>query len=375
MFSGGIPIGRFFGIEVKLHWSWFIIFLWITWVLATDYFPSVEDYQDWSTATCWVIGSATSILFFVSVLAHELAHSLVAKAAGLKVSAITLFMFGGVSQLTEEPKSPSVEFRLAVAGPGTSLAIGAACWGIFFATRYSASPVAGMAFWLGYMNVILAAFNMIPGFPLDGGRVLRSLIWWHSRNLRKSTRIASIVGRGFGYLFIFGGIVLIFISQYASGLSLLIVGWILENAASGSYRQMALQDILRGHKVSEVMTQDCDVVPSTITLEQLVNDHILVSGRRCYSVVDYGRTLGLVTAHDLRAVERKLWPVKAVREIMTPIDKMRQARPDDDLSSVMYLLMEQNVDQVPVLQDSNIVGIVWRDSLLTFVHLRSELGI
>jgi len=375
VFSGGIPIGRFFGIEVKLHWSWFIIFLWITWVLATDYFPSVDDYQDWSTATCWVIGSATSILFFVSVLAHEMAHSLVAKAAGLKVSAITLFIFGGVSQLTEEPKSPSVEFRLAVAGPGTSLVIGAACWGIFFATRYSASPVAGMTFWLGYMNVILAAFNMIPGFPLDGGRVLRSLIWWRSRNLRRSTRIASIVGRGFGYLFIFGGIVLVFISQYASGLSLLIVGWILENAAAGSYRQMALQDILRGHKVSEVMTQDCEVVPSTVTLEQLVNDHILVSGRRCYSVVDFGQALGLVTAHDVRAVERKLWPVKTVREIMTPIDKMRQARPDDDLSSVMYLLMEQNVDQVPVLQDSNIVGIVWRDSLLTFVHLRSELGI
>ena len=375
MFSGGIPIGRFFGIEVKLHWSWFIIFLWITWVLATDYFPSVDDYQDWSTATCWVIGSATSILFFVSVLAHELAHSLVAKAAGLKVSAITLFIFGGVSQLTEEPKSPSVEFRLAVAGPGTSLAIGAACWGIFFATRYSASPVAGMTFWLGYMNVILAAFNMIPGFPLDGGRVLRSLIWWRSRNLRRSTRIASIVGRSFGYLFIFGGIALVFISQYATGLSLVIVGWILENAAAGSYRQMALQDILRGHKVSEVMTQDCEVVPSTITLEQLVNDHILVSGRRCYSVVDFGRALGLVTAHDVRAVERKLWPVKTVREIMTPIDKMRQARPDDDLSSVMYLLVEQGVDQVPVLQDSNVVGIVWRDSLLTFVHLRSELGI
>jgi CBS domain-containing protein len=253
--------------------------------------------------------------------------------------------------------------------------IGAACWGIFFATRYSASPVTGMTFWLGYMNVILAAFNMIPGFPLDGGRVLRSLIWWRSRNLRRSTRIASIVGRGFGYLFIFGGIALVFISQYATGLSLVIVGWILENAAAGSYRQMALQDILRGHRVSEVMTQDCEVVPPAITVEQLVNDHILVSGRRCYSVVDFGRALGLVTAHDVRAVERKLWPVKTVREIMTPIDKMRQARPDDDLSSVMYLLMEQNVDQVPVLQDSNIVGIVWRDSLLTFVHLRSELGI
>jgi hypothetical protein len=225
------------------------------------------------------------------------------------------------------------------------------------------------------MNTFLAAFNLIPGFPLDGGRVLRSIFWWRSGNLRQSTRIASIIGRGFGYFFIFGGIALVFIEMYSSGLSLLIVGWILENAAAGSYRQVALQDLLRGHKVSEVMTGDCLEVPSSITVEQLVNDHILVSGRRCYSVVDYGRTLGLVTAHDVRAVERKLWPVKSVREIMTPIDKMRQARPDDDLPSLMYLLAEQDVNQVPVLQDNSIVGMVWRDNLLTFIHLRSDLGV
>jgi CBS-domain-containing membrane protein len=204
--------------------------------------------------------------------------------------------------------------------------------------------------------------------------VLRSVLWWRSRNIRRSTRIASIIGRGFGYIFILGGIVLVFVAEYSAGLSLLIVGWILENAAAASYRQVALQDLLRGHKVSEVMTQDYLDVPSSITVEQLVNDHILVSGRRCYSVVDYGRTLGLVTANDVRGVERKLWPAITVRDIMTPIEKMRQARPDDDLSSVMYLLMDQSVNQVPVLQNGNIVGMVWRDSLLTFIHIRSDLG-
>ncbi|MBN2098639.1 MAG: site-2 protease family protein [Dehalococcoidia bacterium] len=374
MFSGGIPIGRFFGIEVKLHWSWFFILFLITWLLATGYFPSIEEYEDWSAATCWVLGLVTSILFFASVLAHELAHSLVAKAGGLKVSAITLFFFGGVSQLSDEPKSPGNEFLMAMAGPGTTLVIAGACWGIFFATQHPVSPVTGIAFWLAAMNTLLAVFNLIPGFPLDGGRVLRSIIWWRSHNLLRSTRIASIIGRGFGYLFIFGGIALIFTDYWSNGLWLLFLGWLLENAAAGSYRQMALRDIFRGHKVSEVMTQDCEVVPSTTTVEQLVNDHILVSGRRCYSVVDYGRALGLVTANDVRAVERKLWPVKTVRDIMTPIDKMRQVRPDDDLSTVMYLLMEQGVNQVPVLQDNNIIGMVWRDSLLVFVHVRSELG-
>jgi len=232
-----------------------------------------------------------------------------------------------------------------------------------------------MAFWLGYINVALAAFNMIPGFPLDGGRVLRSLLWWRSRNLRKSTRIASIIGRGFGYVFIFGGIALVFTDMWSLGLSLLLIGWILENAAVGSYRQVALQDILRGHKVSEVMSRDCQEVLSAITVEQLVNDHILTSGRRCYSVVDYGRALGLVSAHDVRAVERKLWPVKTVRDIMTPIDRMEQVSPDDDLSSVMHLLTEKDVNQVPVVQDHNIVGMVARDSLLTFLHIRGELGL
>jgi Zn-dependent protease/CBS domain-containing protein len=373
--GGGIRIGRLFGIEVRLHWSWFIIFFVITWMLASQYFPSVEEYADWRTATRWVIGLVTSLLFFASVLAHELAHSLVAKRAGLQVSAITLFIFGGVSQLTEEPKSAGSEFRMAVAGPGTRLVAGGICWGIFFATRHSASPVAGMTFWLGYINVALAAFNMIPGFPLDGGRVLRSIVWWRSGDLRKATRIASFIGRGIGYLFIFGGIALIFTDYWSNGVWLALIGWILENAAVGSYRQMALQDVLRGHKVSEVMTRDCQAVPSTIAVETLVNDYIMTSGRRCFPVVDGGQAMGLVTVHDVRAVERRQWPFRTVREIMTPINKVKQVRPDDDLSSVMQILTEQNVNQVPVVADNSVVGMVSRDSLLYFIHLRGELGL
>jgi CBS domain-containing protein len=264
---------------------------------------------------------------------------------------------------------------MAVAGPATSLVAGGICWGIFFATRHSASPVAGMTFWLGYINVALAAFNMIPGFPLDGGRVLRSIVWWRSGDLRRATRIASFIGRGIGYLFIFGGIALIFTDYWSNGLWLALIGWILENAAVGSYRQMALQDVLRGHKVSEVMTRDCQSVPSTIAVETLVNDYIMTSGRRCFPVVDGGQAMGLVTVHDVRAVERRQWPFRTVREIMTPIDKVKQVRPDDDLSSVMQILTEQNVNQVPVVADNAVVGMVSRDSLLYFIHLRGELGL
>ncbi len=373
--GGGIRIGRLFGIEIRLHWSWFIIFFLVTWLLAGQYFPNVDAYRDWSTATRWVIGVVTSLLFFASVLAHEMAHSLVARGAGLQVSSITLFIFGGVSQLTEEPRSAGSEFRMAVAGPGTSLIIGGICWGIFFATRHSASPVAGMTFWLGYINLALAAFNLIPGFPLDGGRVLRSILWWRSKDLRRATRIAAWIGRGFGYLFIFGGVALIFLGYWSNGIWLALIGWILENAAVGSYRQMALQDILQGHKVSEVMTRDCQAVPSNIAVESLVNDYILASGRRCFPVVDGGQAMGLVSVHDVRAVERRQWPFKTVREIMTPLASVKQVRPDDDLSSVMQLLTEQNVNQVPVVAENSVIGMVSRDSLLYFIHLRGELGL
>ena len=375
MLRGGIPIGKYFGIPVKLHWSWFIIFGIITWALATGYFP--VEYPDWNTATYWSVGALTSILFFASVLAHELAHSRVAQAAGMTVSSITLFIFGGVSQLTEEPSTPKVEFRMAIAGPGSSLLLGGIFLGIFFATRNTVEVIAGLTFWLGFINVALAAFNMIPGFPLDGGRVLRSILWWRSGNLRTSTRTAATIGRGVGYLFIFGGIFLIFWGWpdwLFQGLWIALIGWLLENAAMGSYRQVALHDMLSGHKVSEVMSRECTMIPAGITVERLVNEHILASGRRCFPVVDDGRVLGLITMHNVKVVPQEQWGNRTVKEAMTPLDKVKQVRPDEDLTSVMQLLTEEDVNQLPVIENNEVVGIVGRDRLLTFINTRAELG-
>lgn len=376
MLRGGVPLGKFFGIPVRLHWSWFIIFGLVTWLLAESYFP--DSYEDWSRATYWGIAAATSILFFASVLAHELGHSRVAQAAGMEVRAITLFIFGGVSQLTQEPAKPSVEFRMAIAGPATSIILGGIFWGIFFTTRNSIEPLSAMASWLGFINFLLAAFNLIPGFPLDGGRVLRSIIWWRSGKLRSATRIAATVGRGFGYLFIFGGILLIFIDferNLWAGLWIAAIGWILENAAAGSYRQVALQDQLQGHKISEIMTRECPVVSPRITAEALVHQYILASGLRCFAVVEDGRALGLVTMHNVKAVPREVWPLRTVREVMTPMDKLKTVRPDEDLSSAMQLLTEEDVNQLPVVENNRIIGMVGRDNLLSFVRTRAELGV
>jgi len=372
--QGGVALGKYFGVPVRLHWSWFIVFVLVTWMLGAYYFPGV--YPGWSQVTYWGIGAATSILFFVSVLLHELAHSWVAQAAGMQVKSITLFIFGGVSQIGREPEKPGVEFRMAIVGPGTSLVLGAAFWAIFFATRHSVEPLAGLAFWLGYVNISLAVFNLIPGFPLDGGRVLRSVIWWRSGDVRSATRTASTIGRGFGYLFIFGGIALILLnrSYWWNGLWLALIGWFLENAAVGSYRQVALQDMLEGHTVSEAMTRDCQVVPPTATVEQTVNDYILKSGRRCFPVVENGRALGIVTLHNIKNLSRDLWPRKTVREAMTPLDKTKSVKPNDSLTTTMQILNDDDLNQLPVMEGDSIVGLIARDNLLSFIHTRAELG-
>ena len=372
MLKAGVPIGRFFGISIKLHYSWFIIFGLVTWALATGYFP--VSYPEWDTATYWGIGLATSLLFFLSVLAHELSHSVVAQAAGIPVKAITLFIFGGVSQISREPGQPNVEFRMALAGPLSSLILGGIFWGIHVAAKGTSEPLAALAFWLAWINAVLAGFNLIPGFPMDGGRVLRSIIWWRSKNLRSATRVAATIGRGMGYAFIFGGIFWIFWGNWFNGLWVALIGWFLENAAAGSYQQVALQDMLRGHRVNEVMTRDCPVVSPKLTIEQLVHDYILGSGRRCFPVVNDGRILGLVTLNDIKGVSKELRHTKTVQETMTPLEKLKWVKPGDDLSDVLQMLTTEDINQVPVVENNTIVGMVARDNLLSFIKTRTELG-
>ncbi len=373
MLGGGIPIGKAFGIPIRLHYSWFIVFVLVAWSLAANYFPAT--YPGWGLSRFIAAGIITSLLFFGSVLAHELMHSVVAKSSGIPVQAITLFIFGGVSQLVEEPKRPQDEFRVAFAGPLTSLVLGGVFLGIGFFLKAMSEFVSAIASWLGWINVFLAAFNLVPGFPLDGGRVLRSLLWWRNQNLKKATKTASTVGRAVGYIFIFAGIWMIFQGNWINGLWLALIGWFLESAATGSYRQLALQEVLKGHKVIEAMTADCPVVPPELTIEQLVHDNILTSGRRCFPVVKGSGVMGLVTIHDIKSVPRDQWVTKTVREAMTPFSKLKTVGTDTDLATVMQMLAEENINQVLVVKEGSIIGMVARDNLISFINLRGELGV
>lgn len=372
MIRDGIPIGKAFGISLRLHYSWFIIFLLVTWTLTAGYFPSY-----WSLANRIAAGIIASLLFFGSVLAHELMHSIIAQHQGIAVQSITLFIFGGVSQITEESRKASDELRMAIAGPLTSLVIGGIFLGIGLWLRGGVGIgefVGAITYWLGFINVLLAAFNLIPGFPLDGGRVLRSLIWWRSHDLRSATKIAANIGRATGYIFIFIGIFLIFQGDWLGGLWVAFIGWFLENAAVGSYRQLALHEVLQGHVASEIMTRDCPTVAPELSLEQLVNEYMLASGRRCFPVVHDNRVLGLVTVHNVKAIPRELWSKKTARDVMTPFDNLKWVRPDTDLSTVLRTLAEEDINQVPVVEDHTVVGMISRDSILSFIDIRSGLG-
>lgn len=377
MLRSGIPIGKAFGISLRLHYSWFFIFALVTWALAAGYFPST--YPAWSLSARIAAGLITSVLFFGSVLAHELMHSIVSQRQGIPVQSITLFIFGGVSQITSEPKQPKDEFRMAVIGPLSSLIIGGIFFGIYFGWRnvdiFAVQFITAIAYWLGYINLVLGIFNLIPGFPLDGGRVLRSLIWWRSRNLRSATRIASNIGRVVGFIFIFVGIWLVFTGNWVNGIWLALIGWFLESAAVGSYQQLLLQDMLKGHVASEVMSRDCVVISPDTTIDQLVHENILTSGRRCFPVVSGSQIMGMMTLHNVNAVRREQWSTETVKEAMTPFDKLEWVRPDEELSSILQILTQDNINQVPVVEDSKIVGMVSRENLLNFVNIRSRLGI
>jgi Zn-dependent protease len=378
MFRGGIPIGKAFGIQLRLHYSWFLIFALVTWLLASGYFTAAA-YPTWSSSARIGAGLITSILFFGSVLVHELMHSIVSQRQGIPVKSITLFIFGGVSEITSEPKQPLDEFRMAFVGPLSSLVLGGIFFGIYFqlrsGTTFAAEFATGIAFWLGYINVALGVFNLIPGFPLDGGRVLRSLIWARNHDLKRSTRIASNAGRVVGFLFIFGGIFLLFFAGlWFQGIWLALIGWFLETTAVNSYQQLLMQEMLKGHTASEIMSSDCAVVPPDMTIDHLVNGNILTSGRRCFPVASGSEIMGLMTLHNIREVPREKWTTETVQQAMTPFDKLKWVRPDEELSSVMKILAENNVNQVPVVLDNKIIGMVTRENLLNFVHVRSRLG-
>lgn len=367
-----IRLGRILGVPVGLHWTWFIIFALVTWSLARGYFPN--EYPQLPLTSVWLLGAITSLLFFVSVLLHELGHSVVAIRNKIPVRDITLFIFGGVAQIEREPKTPGVEFRVAIAGPLTSLLLAGIFGGLWWFDRmipYLAAPT----IWLMRINLILALFNLIPGFPLDGGRVLRAVVWKLSGDFYRATRVATATGQLVAFAFVGVGLLTMLGGNFFNGLWLAAIGWFLQNATAASYAQANVQQMLHDVTVEQVMTRECQLVPTQTTVAQLVEERILTGGGRCFFVTDEDRLRGVLTLADIAKVPKTAWPETTAGQLMVPWERTSQVRPGTMLLTALQMMDDANVNQLPVVERDQIVGVLSRERILHYIRTRAELGV
>lgn len=370
--GSSIKIGRLFGVDIGVHWSWIFIFLVVTWVFATGVFE--EFYPEWSDAQRWIGGAAVSIVFFLSVLAHELSHAIVSNRTGLPVKSITLFVFGGVANLDRDPDNARQEFQIAVVGPLTSLLLGGLFAGLWAATYGFNEGVAGILLNLAIINVSLAIFNMLPGFPLDGGRVFRSLVWLRNKNRLKATKTASVAGEWIAYgVMGLGAAELLLLGSY-SGAWLLFIGFFLKNAASASYEQLVVESTLEGVTARDVMRSNIETVDPTTTVQELVEEYVLRRHARCFAVIAGGDFAGLVTLTDVRKLARDQWPLTSVYRAMTPATRLHTVGPNESLTRVLQLMGQHDVNQLPVVVGRELVGMLDRADVMRYIQLRHDLG-
>jgi Zn-dependent protease/CBS domain-containing protein len=369
---GTIKLGRIFGFEINVHWSWFFIFFLVTATFATNLLEEV--YPDWTSSRRWIVASAISLIFFLSILLHEMSHSVLARTYGIPVSSITLFVFGGVSNLEKEPETARQEFFIAVVGPVTSLLIAALLFGVYQAFRSVEEGVAAVAANLAMINLAIGIFNLLPGFPLDGGRVLRSAFWAQNRNLLSATRIASIIGQLVAYFIMALGVIAFFIGEYITGIWFFLIGNFLRAASAASYEQLFMNTVLRGIPASAVARLDYTPVPPDMTLADLVEDHVLAGDGRCFPVIVGNELLGLVTLTDLRKVPRDQWKTTTVYRAMTPLDKLRTVGLRDDLPSVLSQMASGDINQVPLLEGKTLRGMIHRGDVIRYIQVRQEIG-
>jgi Zn-dependent protease/CBS domain-containing protein len=372
-----LTIGRLFGIRIVLHFSWFVIALLIVMSLG-QHFEATNP--GWSPALTWTTAVLTGMLFFVAIVLHELSHALVARARGLPVQSITLFALGGIAQIEREASDSRTEFWMGLAGPIASVVIGAACLGSAMLVGWQpnsdpVTPPEALLVWLGYINISLAVFNMIPGFPLDGGRVLRAVIWWITGNEPRATRLAARIGQVVAFGFIVLGIFRFLWGGGLGGLWIAFIGWFLLNAAGASHGQVETLERLRGVRVGDVMIRDCVTVDGHLSLQGFVENYLLRTGRHCFVVVDDGAVTGLVTPYEVKEVQRAKWPSTLVEDIMKPLFELKSVSPDTPVAESLETMGKEDLQQLPVVSEGRLQGIISRASILQFLRTRAELKI
>lgn len=371
---GSFRIGKILGIDVEINYTWFLIFLLVT---VSYSFLFMQNPFNIPLSPAIALAIITAILFFASVLLHELSHSFVAKRNNLDIKKITLFIFGGVAQMTEEPSSPQVEFKMAVAGPFMSLFL-SLLFGAFWLLSTLINLSVGFSapfMMLAQVNLGLALFNLLPGFPLDGGRVARAMLWYLLKDIRRATRIASYGGQAIAFFLIFVGFVGFMTKVLGfEGLWLVLIGWFLNNAAQQSYRQMELQHALSNFKIEDIMTRDVVTVHPDLSLDQLVNDYFLRYKFGRFPVVNEGGLLGVVTLHDVKEVPREKWPIMTAGQIITMVDKDIEVAPDEEVLRALMKMTREEVGHLLVVENGELRGLVTKSDIMRLISVRTGLG-
>ena len=361
------------GIPIRIHYTLWLVFLLIAWSLAYGYMP--RQYPGLSELTYWTIGIASAIILFASVLIHELSHSYIAKKNGLPIARITLFFFGGVSEMTEEPQDARLEVRMAAAGPLMSFLIAGVLGAFWYLANYSRAPIVITAT-VGYgalINAILGVFNLLPAFPLDGGRVFRGSLWAHSKNLISATRTATRISEILSLLMMLGGFVAIIIGDFVDGIWIVVLGWFIKSGAETSLQQTVLGETLSGVTVNSIMTRNVLTVPPDLALQQVVSDYFLVHPHGGYPVVSNGMILGLVTLQSVRTIPREQWATVTVRQAMVPYERTVMVQPTATVLDAMQKMGRERIGRILVVDGGRLLGIVTRGDIMKSVQTRQQL--
>lgn len=371
-----LQIGKILGIKIDLDFSWFIVFFLVVWSLSTHYLMRLSD---WTTGFRLSLAVVTALLFFASILAHELGHSLIAISRGVPVKQITLFIFGGIAQISRDPKRPLDEFLIAVAGPLVSLLISVIFGTLWLAGRFlDIGGLVSFGGWLGGVNLSLALFNMIPGFPLDGGRILRSAIWKFSGDVYRATRISAGIGQGVAVIFILFGLWQSYSGTLFDGIWIASIGWFLYSAARNSVQQISIQTMLQGHTAKEIMMTDCLRISPDMRLDQLVEEIVIPSvrnERQCFPVMVGEQILGLLNLNQIRNMNRDRWVNTTAREVMIPMNQLLTAKPDEDIYQMMELMSAEEADQMLIVENERLLGVVAHNRITNYAQTLSELMI
>ncbi|HVH15211.1 MAG TPA: site-2 protease family protein [Candidatus Angelobacter sp.] len=369
-------VGKILGIPIRIHWTLWLVFLLVAWSTADGYLPTF--YPTFSTTVDWAIGAISALLLFISVLLHELSHSYIANKNGLPITRITLFFFGGVSEMSEEPKDPGLEVRMALAGPLTSFAIAGVLGSLWYVSALISAPLPLIAIF-GYnavINLALGAFNLVPAFPLDGGRVLRGSLWGRSKNLLKATRGATRVSEGLSLLMIAAGLLLVVLTgNIFNGLWTIFLGWFIRSGAETSLRQTEMTEALHGISVGDIMTRDLLTVSPDISVQKLVTDYFLIHPHGGYPVVRNNKLEGVVTMSSVRSIPAEKREMETVAQAMVPYERIVTISPNASAAEALQRIAEKNIGRLLVTDGDRIIGMITRGDLMKTIRTRQDLSV